>query len=302
MWRDTARRQAGVVARRQLRAGGLTDRQIDTVVRRGALRRAGPQGIFAVAGSPSTAEAVLWTAVLATRGVVSHLSAARIWDLPVPENAGIHVTVNQKFGALAAHGVVTHRVPLATRAVTERFGLPITSRARTVLDCLGVLPAPGARLLLDRALQVRAVTTGDLQRRLSAEPSRLGNVQIRTLCGELTDAAAESERLLHRLLAEAGVGDWQANLRVRIDGQIFEIDVAFRESLLAIEVDGWAHHSDVSRFRADRRKQNALIMAGWTVIRFTWSDLVERPGYVIRTICVLLSSDRGRLSTVCVED
>ena len=53
---------------------------------------------------------------------------------------------------------------------------------------------------------------------------------------------------------------------------------------LAIEVDGMAHHIDVDRFRRDRRRQNALVALGWTVLRFTWADLTDRPGYVIATI------------------
>jgi very-short-patch-repair endonuclease len=53
---------------------------------------------------------------------------------------------------------------------------------------------------------------------------------------------------------------------------------------VAIEFDGWAHHSDVERFRADRQKGNALVRAGWRLLRFTWHDLVNRPRYVIAEI------------------
>lgn len=48
------------------------------------------------------------------------------------------------------------------------------------------------------------------------------------------------------------------------------------DRLLAIEVDGWAWHSDVDRFAHDRRRRNALMLAGWTVSRFTWQDLTAR--------------------------
>lgn len=67
--------------------------------------------------------------------------------------------------------------------------------------------------------------------------------------------------------------------------------MAFPHWKLAVEVDGWAFHSGVDRFRADRRKQNALTLAGWTVVRFTWTDLVERPDYVVAVIKRL--TDRG---------
>ena len=53
---------------------------------------------------------------------------------------------------------------------------------------------------------------------------------------------------------------------------------------VAVEVDGWAWHSDVERFREDRRRQNALVLAGWTVLRFTWDDLMRRPETVVGQI------------------
>jgi very-short-patch-repair endonuclease len=53
---------------------------------------------------------------------------------------------------------------------------------------------------------------------------------------------------------------------------------------IAIEVDGWAFHHSPERFQRDRTRQNDLVALGWTVLRFTWGDLVERPGYVVAAI------------------
>ena len=61
-----------------------------------------------------------------------------------------------------------------------------------------------------------------------------------------------------------------------------------------MEVDGWAWHHQAERFRADRRKQNALVRAGWLPLRFTWHDLTERPAEVVAEIRAALSrSDLG---------
>jgi very-short-patch-repair endonuclease len=54
-------------------------------------------------------------------------------------------------------------------------------------------------------------------------------------------------------------------------------------------VDGWAWHVDVERFGRDRRKQNALEVAGWTVLRFTWHDLTQRPEAVIAEIRAVMA-------------
>jgi very-short-patch-repair endonuclease len=67
-------------------------------------------------------------------------------------------------------------------------------------------------------------------------------------------------------------------------------DLALPAARIAIEVDGWAWHSDVERFRHDRRRQNALVLARWTVLRFTWDDLTRRPDTAISQIQAALAA------------
>ena len=74
------------------------------------------------------------------------------------------------------------------------------------------------------------------------------------------------------------------NHRVVVAGAEYRLDVAVAEHRLAIEADGWAWQSAVERFARDRRRQNALILAGWTVLRFTWHDPTSRPEEVIAQI------------------
>jgi very-short-patch-repair endonuclease len=100
------------------------------------------------------------------------------------------------------------------------------------------------------------------------------------LIGAADRADSAAERLLISLLRESGLTGWERGLPF---GR-WTIDVAFPEAKLAIEVDGWAWHTDVERFRADRRKGNALVRAGWRLLPFTWHDLTNRPAYVIAEI------------------
>jgi very-short-patch-repair endonuclease len=51
-----------------------------------------------------------------------------------------------------------------------------------------------------------------------------------------------------------------------------------------IEFDGWRAHSSRGSFVHDRRRQNRLVAAGYVVLRFTWDDLMEQPGEVVRQI------------------
>jgi very-short-patch-repair endonuclease len=44
-----------------------------------------------------------------------------------------------------------------------------------------------------------------------------------------------------------------------------------------VEIDGWAYHRDLRAFVRDTARQNALVLAGWVVIRTTWYELTEDP-------------------------
>ncbi len=93
-------------------------------------------------------------------------------------------------------------------------------------------------------------------------------------------AASEAERVLNGLLRGAGLTGWQRGYLA----EGYELDVAFPVERIAIEVDGWAWHSDVERFRRDRVRQNDLVLAGWVILRFTWYDLASRPAQVVAEV------------------
>ena len=99
-----------------------------------------------------------------------------------------------------------------------------------------------------------------------------------------TGAHSEAEGRLIALLKQAAMVGWLPNYRVDLGSGFALLDVAFPDSRLAIEVDGRAWHTDSVRFVADRRRQNSIVRAGWTVLRFTWEDLTQRPDHVLAEI------------------
>ena len=284
-WRHIARAQGGVVSRRQLLAQGVSPAAVSRLCERGVVDRVA-HGVYLVGGAPLTYRARLWVVVLTTNGVLGFASAAELWGITTERSGRVHVIVPHARRVASPPQTQVHRVVLPPGQVREHDGLPVTTRAWTVVDQLAVLPAREAGRLADRALQRRWITGRDLDRRLRDSPGRPGNTQLRQLAASACDgAAAESERRLHRLLRSAGIRGWQANYPVWVDGELIAVvDVALIASRIAIEVDGMAYHVDVDRFRRDRSRQNDLAALGWTVLRFTWADLTERPGYVIAMI------------------
>jgi very-short-patch-repair endonuclease len=93
---------------------------------------------------------------------------------------------------------------------------------------------------------------------------------------------------LVKLLREAGIKGWRTNHP--IGG--YKVDVAFPQQKVAIEVDGWAFHCDPEAFAIDRKRQNAIALLGWQVLRFTWLDLTEYPQRVIAEIRQAIRSPR----------
>jgi very-short-patch-repair endonuclease len=81
----------------------------------------------------------------------------------------------------------------------------------------------------------------------------------------------------------AGLSQEAVNRRWKTNYPVggYKIDVAFPKQKVAIEVDGLAFHSDGEVFHSDRKRQNAISLLGWKVLRFTWLDLTEYPQRVM---------------------
>jgi very-short-patch-repair endonuclease len=272
------------VSRRQLRTVGLSDSAISRLLGSDALEVI-HRGVFLVRGAPLTYSARLWGAVLATDGMLGFGTAAHLWGM-ADQPVRIQVIVEETRRVTPPPGVQLRRTFTPRAKLTRRDGLPATIASWSLMDHLGDISYRDALPLADRALQRGWLTRAEIAHRLDELPCRRGNATLRRLLAATSDnAAAVSERHLHRLLRRAGITGWTANYAVWSNGELIAvIDVAFVEWRIALEVDGWAYHSDVARFQRDRQRQNLLINLGWKVLRFTWADLTERPQYVLATI------------------
>jgi very-short-patch-repair endonuclease len=63
-------------------------------------------------------------------------------------------------------------------------------------------------------------------------------------------------------------------------GFVARVDFAYPELKYAIEVDGYAAHSELRAFRHDRSRQNDLVDSGWVVHRFTAKEIEDHPSRV----------------------
>jgi hypothetical protein len=147
-----AESQAGAVANRQLRAIGLTVKQVKALLRRRVLRTTPARGVYRVAGAERSPKQDLWIAVLAgpEGTLASHLSAAALRGLLAPP-AIPHVSVppwaNGKFGGAIVHHA---RVGATDRGRCE--GIDTITVGRTIVDCAAVLGQGALNSLVDAAI------------------------------------------------------------------------------------------------------------------------------------------------------
>ncbi len=96
------------------------------------------------------------------------------------------------------------------------------------------------------------------------------------------------ERAAHRLLREAGITGWSGNTSVMVDDSVRFPDILFEAIHLILEIDGRAHHNTSEAFDADRRRQNQLVGAGWTVLRFTANQIADDPKGFVATVRAMI--------------
>ncbi|MGI3782309.1 MAG: endonuclease domain-containing protein [Janthinobacterium lividum] len=294
---DTARRhllrQAGAISRRQALASGLTSRQIDHLLRTREWLGVHP-GVFrlhAAVPMPETAlrAASLW---LGPEAFLTDEGAAWWWGFVKDPPTTWTFGSSRRRGAQP--GVRVTQAFVDPRDRTVRRDVPVVSRPWAVLRSAAVREEehPGRGIaLVDRAKQQRAVRQADLERAFRRHPGCWGSQTMRTLLQRTGNGAhSELERLAVDTLRRAGVTGFETNLTVPLStGQAVEIDIAFADRRIALELDGFAFHADPESFRYDRRRQNKLMADGWTVRRFTWDDLLDDPAGFIATVLELLA-------------
>lgn len=190
----------------------------------------------------------------------------------------IEVTVPRDSNGRCRPGSRLRRRDLARTDVVERTGLRVTALPLTVVEAAA--RRGGGAKLMDSALQ-RHAELPQLWRAHLRNKGRHGSPTARRLLQAASDGArSEAERLLVKLLRDAGITGWKANYPV--GG--YKVDVAFPKQKVAIETDGWAFHSSQEDFQNDRERQNKIALLGWQVLRFTWLDLTEYPERVLALI------------------
>ncbi|HEY7042332.1 MAG TPA: DUF559 domain-containing protein [Nocardioidaceae bacterium] len=290
-----ASRQAGAFTSQQATAAGVTRRVRRRLVTQGVWSVRG-RGLLVVAGSPGGWLQDLWLAHLAAgpASVICGRSAARLHGLRGQWGEAVEIVVPHDGAHDAAHGRVRRTRYLPEHHVVHIDGLPVTSVARTIFDRAG---DPGNPVMFRRddlveihERQLRRVVRDAMVRRGLTMPGlirvtaalarrgRAGSAVMRSLVRHLGAGYRPTESELEDAFLDLIDAEGLERPENQVDvvgerGWLGRVDFMYRSRRLIIEVDG-PDHDDEERILEDKRRDDGLAEAGWSVIRIHWTTLL----------------------------
>ena len=224
-------------------------------------------------------------AVLSTGGVLSHHSALSVHGLAA-EADRVHVSIDAGRRAPArVRQVSVHRVT-GLRGVRVD-GLPVTPVARTLVDAWGqahsgtrgsrypdVARAAVITAVRNRRTGVTAVR-GELERR----PELPGRAALGVLLGHVAGGSQSELEIwgMRHVLDVPGLPPCRQQHPVPLPYATAHLDAAWPEACLAVELDGAAFHGSAGDRERDLRRDAALAVRGWLVLRFSYRRLTREP-------------------------
>jgi very-short-patch-repair endonuclease len=273
-----AERRHGRVARWQLLAAGACARAIGRRIERGLLRIT-HRGVYVVGHRVQTEKGQVLGAVLAAGdgAVASHITAARLWELPIGPATPVHVTTSRHRHSSAE--ITFHRARLPADERTEVHGVPVTTAARTLFDIAGWAPRHRLRALVNEAEYRQLTDVIALPQLVERYPGRRGVAVLRGILAEarLGDRTKEElEARFREFLIERDLRQPHFNWPITLGAKRIVADCVWPDRRLILELDGRAAHDRRRNFDADRARDRALAVAGWRVIRVTWLHLHDQ--------------------------
>jgi very-short-patch-repair endonuclease len=291
-------RQHGVVARRQLLELGVTPKMIERRLASGRLRALW-RGVYSV-GRPRVTLRGWWMAAVLVCGeqaVLSHTSAAELWGIVETKTSSegerdrpdlVHVSVPQN-RVPRLPGIRGHRRrDLSESDRTEHDGVPVTQPARTLIDLASLLHPGPLEAAVNQADRLTLIDPEALRDAVSDHSGMAGVRSLRRILdrGTFTLTDSELERRFLRLVRRARLPE--PKTQQRVNG--FRVDFHWPKLGLIVETDGLRYHRTPQQQGRDRARDQALIAAGFTVLRFTHAQITYEPDHVAETLHAVANS------------
>lgn len=252
------------------------------------------RGVYAW-GHPLIARRGRWMAAVLACGptaVLSHRDAAAHWGIRKSARREIDVTVVAR-GRKGHDGITLHQVRSMDRGdhgLMER--IPVTSLPRTFLDLAEVVKARELQRALEEAERLRLLDVIAIEQLLARSPGRRGTKPLARALTDWTDpppTRSEFERIFLDFCDHAGLPAPVVNSVIAG----FEVDLAWPEQKLVVELDSREWHDNATAFETDRVRDAVLQLdEDYRVVRVTWRRLRRESEAVARSLKRALATAR----------
>jgi very-short-patch-repair endonuclease/predicted transcriptional regulator of viral defense system len=278
-----AHRQHGVVTRSQLLDLGFTNAAIYHRLRSGRLHRI-HRGVFAL-GRPLLDKHGRWIAAVLAHGqgaVLSHRSAAELWELSSSRRAPIEVSIPADLRR-RVRGITTYRRrTLGEADRTIRHGIPTTRPARTLADLTTCLTDAQLEAAINEADKRSLIDPESLRAAADEMNWQPGTSSLKRLLDRRTFALTDSDLERRFLALVRGSGLITPETGIELNG--FRVDFYWPDLGLVVETDGLRYHRTPAQQARDRLRDQRHTAAGLTTLRFTHAQVRFEPAYVRRTL------------------
>lgn len=297
-----AGRQLGLFTREDALSAGLGRERLRRLVERGGVVERVAPSVFRFTASADTWRQRVLAAVLdgGPDCLASHRTAAVLHGFDGFRPDVIEVVLPVSIRHRRWNVIVHHSRALGASDRSLAGPIPVTSRARTLIDLGAVASAETVEEAFDGAERDRLVRRGEVERQYRALRAR-GRNGIGAMTQILDERVAPRqvprsvlERRMMRLLSAAHIPQPTPGHRVRVSpGVTYELDFAYVPEHLALELDGHGSHATRRERADDNVRANALANHGWTLRRFTYEQVMHQPTAVAATVKAALSGSPG---------
>ncbi len=246
--------------------------------------------------TPSTWYQRVMIATLATRGVASHATAARLHRLDgFNRSADVHITLRYHQHRHAHPGAVVH----ISRSLERRDQVAVEGIPTVIVPVCLLQIAEQSHEVLIKALEgaMRDGISPTWIRQVAARYDRPGRSAAKLLARAVDERVDGTlprswfQRLASRLLADAGIETVDEHPVYEGRRLLAQLDLAIPDLRIGIECQSWQWHATPEAQRRDAARKRRVRRLGWEIVELWWSDL-DRIDDVVETLVIIISERR----------
>lgn len=250
-------------------------------------------------------QAVALLLALPPAAMITHLSAARLWPLPLPmarADEPLHVGVPAPTRAPRRPGVQGHQILDSKARVVDRAGLPLIDPATMFCQLAPLLSLHDLVAVGDALVHRPAYADFEDERPWLLLTELSDRVELFRGRGKQKAASAlalvrpgsesRPETLVRLTLVDAGLPEPEVNVDIldRDGGFIGRGDLVYRQWKVAVEYDGEQHRTSTRQYDRDIERLDRFAQNGWLVIRIVGRAFFTDRSGTARRVAVALAS------------